>query len=108
MRQVQGIANVIGKIFRLEISQLDLGSAEDQEGNRVGGAVYLEKLFAAENFSEANRFIKFKMKTLNHHEYSLLVDHYIAYLSRLDETVFTATWLDHRQDRPTQSSPQSV
>lgn len=87
MSQIKGIANMVGKIFRLEISHLDLGSVEDEEGNTLDGAVYLENLLAAEHFSAANRFIKSKLKTLNYHEYGLLVEDYLAYLSALDEKV---------------------
>lgn len=94
MKQVQGMANVIGKFFRLEISQLDLGSVEDQEGNRIDGAVYLENLLASENFSQASRFIKSQMKTLNHHEYSLLVEDYMTLLLGLDEQVLFKHHLD--------------
>lgn len=87
LSQLKGIANMVGQVLRLEVSQLDLGSVEDEEGNLLDGAVYLDNLLKTEQFLQANRFIKSKMKTLNHHEYSLLVDNYIAYLSRLDETV---------------------
>lgn len=87
MSQLKGIANMVGQVLRLEVSQLDLGSVEDEEGNLLDGAFYLDNLLKTEQFLQANRFIKSKMKILNHHEYSLLVDNYIAYLLRLDETV---------------------
>lgn len=87
MSQVKGMANMVGKIFKLEISHLDLGSVEDEEGNVLDGSVYLANLLAGERFSEATRFIKSRMKTLNHHAYSLLVDDYLAYLSALEAPV---------------------
>lgn len=89
LSQLKGIANMVGQVLRLEVSQLDLGSVEDEEGNLLDGAVYLDNLLKTEQFLQANRFIKSKMKTLNHHEYSLLVDDYLAYLSALDEQVLS-------------------
>lgn len=87
LSQLKGIANMVGQVLRLEVSQLDLGSVEDEEGNLLDGAVYLDNLLKTEQFLQANRFIKSKMKTLNHHEYSLLVDDYLCYLSGLDQEV---------------------
>ena len=42
MRQVKGVATMIGSALRLQIQHLDLGTVEDEEGRRVQGADYLQ------------------------------------------------------------------
>ena len=87
MRQFKGISNMIGTILNLKVSQLDLGIVEDEEGNLIKGEIYLENLLKSERFLEVNSFIKSKMKVLNFHEYTILIDYYIGYLSSLDSEI---------------------
>lgn len=94
MKQIRGVANMVGRVLNLGLSQLDLGSVEDEDGNLIKGATYLDNLLEEERFSEATRFIKSKMKVLNNHEYTVLVDNYIKYLLALDEKVLQRNHLD--------------
>lgn len=94
MSQFKGISNMIGTVFRLKVSRIDLGIVEDGEGNLVKGQIYLENLLKYERFLEVSSFIKSKMKTLNFHDYTILVDYYIGYLSALDSEVLKRNQLD--------------
>lgn len=97
MRQFKGVSNMIGTILNLEVSQLDLGIVEDEEGNLIKGEIYLENLLRSERFLEVNSFIKSKMKVLNFHEYTILVDYYIGYLSSLDGEILKKNQLDPKK-----------
>ena len=84
MRQFKGVSNMIGTILNLKVSQLDLGIVEDEEGNLIKGEIYLENLLKSERFLEVNSFIKSKMKVLNFHEYTILIDSEILKKNQLD------------------------
>ena len=89
LRQIRGIANMIGKVFKLETILIDLGVVEDEEGRTINGNDYLNQLIIDEKFDLATDFIHGQMKRLstyeyNRLEYNRLVDIYIAYLKSLD------------------------
>ena len=84
LRQIRGIANMIGKVFKLETILIDLGVVEDEEGRTINGNDYLNQLIIDEKFDLATDFIHGQMKRLSTYEYNRLVDIYIAYLKSLD------------------------
>ncbi len=44
MKQVKGVADMIGTTLRLQIQNLDLGQYEDEEGRLINGAHYLQQV----------------------------------------------------------------
>ena len=75
MKQIKGVADMIGTTLRLQIQNLDLGQYEDEEGRLINGACYLQKA------------LEEQMKRLPLHQYDLLVDWLISYLRQLDFSV---------------------
>ena len=75
MKQIKGVADIIGTTLRLQIQNLDLGQYEDEEGRLINGACYLQKA------------LEEQMKRLPLHQYDLLVDWLISYLRQLDFSV---------------------
>ena len=75
MKQIKGVADMIGTTLRLQIQNLDLGQYEDEEGRLINGACYLQKV------------LEEQMKRLPLHQYDLLVDWLISYLRQLDFSV---------------------
>ena len=87
MKQVKGVANMIGTTLRLQIQNLDLGQYEDEEGRLINGAHYLQQVLEEQRFAEAISFVEEQMKRLPLHQYDLLVDWLISYLRQLDVSV---------------------
>ena len=87
MKQVKGVADMIGTTLRLQIQNLDLGQYEDEEGRLINGARYLQQVLEEERFTEAISFVEEQMKRLPLHQYDLLVDWLISYLRQLDVSV---------------------
>ncbi|WP_148888041.1 hypothetical protein [Streptococcus cristatus] len=75
MKQIKGVADMIGTTLRLQIQNLDLGQYEDEEGRLINGACYLQKA------------LEEQMKRLPLHQCDLLVDWLISYLRQLDFSV---------------------
>ena len=44
MKQVKGVADMIGTTLRLQIQNLDLGQYEDEEGRLINRAHYLQQV----------------------------------------------------------------
>lgn len=87
MKQVKGVADMIGTTLRLQIQNLDLGQYEDEEGRLINGAHYLQQVLEEQRFAEAISFVEEQMKRLPLHQYDLLVDWLISYLRQLDVSV---------------------
>ena len=87
MKQVKGVANMIGTTLRRQIQNLDLGQYEDEEGRLINGAHYLQQVLEEQRFAEAISFVEEQMKRLPLHQYDLLVDWLISYLRQLDVSV---------------------
>ena len=86
MKQIKGVADIIGTTLRLQIQNLDLGQYEDEEGKLINGNHYLQQVLE-ERFTEAISFVEEQMKRLPLHQYDLLVDWLISYLRQLDVSV---------------------
>ena len=78
MKQVKGVADMIGTTLRLQIQNL---------GRLINGARYLQQVLEEERFTEAISFVEEQMKRLPLHQYDLLVDWLISYLRQLDVSV---------------------
>ena len=87
MKQVKGVADMIGTTLRLQIQNLDLGQYEDEEGRLINGNHYLQQILEEQRFAEAISFVEEQMKRLPLHQYDLLVDWLISYLRQLDVSV---------------------
>lgn len=87
MKQMTGSAHMIGKIFQLEISHLDLELVEDQEGRLIKGEDYLDALIVDEQIDEAILYVKSQMRRLNSVQYDLLLDSFLSRLRDLDKAV---------------------
>ena len=87
MKQIKGVADIIGTTLRLQIQNLDLGQYEDEEGRLINGNHYLLQILEEQRFAEAISFVEEQMKRLPLHQYDLLVDWLISYLRQLDFTV---------------------
>ena len=87
MKQIKGVADIIGTTLRLQIQNLDLGQYEDEEGRLINGAHYLQQVLEEQRFAEAISFVEEQMKRLPLHQYDLLVDWLISYLRQLDVSV---------------------
>lgn len=94
MRQIRGTANMIGKVFKLETIQIDLGMVEDKEGRQISGNDYLNDLVNDEEFDLATEFISGQIKRLSNYQYNRLVDTFIEYLNKLDENVRQRNGID--------------
>ena len=94
MKQMTGSAHMIGKIFQLEISHLDLELVEDQEGRLIKGEDYLDALIVDEQFDEAMLYVKSQMSRLNSVQYDLLLDRFLLRLRDLDKVVLERNQLD--------------
>ncbi len=64
MKQVKGVADMIGTTLRLQIQNLDLGQYEDEEGRLINGAHYLQQVLEEQRFAEAISFVEEQMKRL--------------------------------------------
>ena len=87
MKQIKGVADIIGTTLRLQIQNLDLGQYEDEEGRLINGNHYLLQILEEQRFAEAISFVEEQMKRLPLHQYDLLVDWLISYLRQLDVCV---------------------
>ena len=87
MKQIKGVADIIGTTLRLQIQNLDLGQYEDEEGRLINGNHYLLQILEEQRFPEAISFVEEQMKRLPLHQYDLLVDWLISYLRQLDFSV---------------------
>ena len=87
MKQIKGVADMIGTTLRLQIQNLDLGQYEDEEGRLINGAHYLQQVLEEQRFAEAISFVEEQMKRLPLHQYDLLVGWLISYLRQLDFSV---------------------
>ena len=87
MKQIKGVADIIGTTLRLQIQNLDLGQYEDEEGRLINGNHYLLQILEEQRFAEAISFVEEQMKRLPLHQYDLLVDWLIPYLRQLDFSV---------------------
>ena len=87
MKQIKGVADIIGTTLRLQIQNLDLGQYEDEEGRLINGNHYLLQILEEQRFAEAISFVEEQMKCLPLHQYDLLVDWLISYLRQLDFSV---------------------
>ena len=87
MKQIKGVADIIGTTLRLQIQNLDLGQYEDEEGRLINGNHYLLQILEEQRFAEAISFVEEQMKRLPLHQYDLLVDWLISYLRQLDFSV---------------------
>ena len=87
MKQVKGVADMIGTTLRLQIQILDLGQYEDEEGRLINGSHYLQQVLEEQRFAEAISFVEAKMKRLHLPRYDLMVDWLISYLRQLDVSV---------------------
>ena len=94
MRQVKGVATMIGSALRLQIQHLDLGTVEDEEGRQLDGADYLQELLESEHFAEAADFVQAQMKRLPFHQYEILADQFLLYLASLEAPVKDRNGLD--------------
>ena len=74
MKQIKGVADIIGTTLRLQIQNLDLGQYEDEEGRLINGNHYLQQVLEEQRFAEAISFVEEQMKRLPLHQYDLLVD----------------------------------
>ena len=72
MKQVKGVADMIGTTLRLQIQNLDLGQYEDEEGRLINGSHYLQQVLEEQRFAEAISFVEEQM---------------ISYLRQLDVSV---------------------
>lgn len=87
MKQIKGVADIIGTTLRLQIQNLDLGQYEDEEGRLINGNHYLQQVLEEQRFAEAISFVEEQIKRLPLHQYDLLVDWLISYLRQLDFSV---------------------
>ena len=87
MKQIKGVADIIGTTLRLQIQNLDLGLYEDEEGRLINGNHYLLQILEEQRFAEAISFVEEQIKRLPLHQYDLLVDWLISYLRQLDFSV---------------------
>ena len=87
MKQIKGVADIIGTTLRLQIQNLDLGQYEDEEGRLINGNHYLLQILEEQRFAEAISFGEEQMKRLPLYQYDLLVDWLISYLRQLDFSV---------------------
>ena len=87
MKQIKGVADIIGTTLRLQIQNLDLGQYEDEEGRLINGNHYLLQILEEQRFAEAISFVEEQMKRLPLYQYDLLVDWLISYLRQLDFSV---------------------
>ena len=87
MKQIKGVADIIGTTLRLQIQNLDLGQYEDEEGRLINGNHYLQQILEEQRFAEAISFVEEQMKRLPLYQYDLLVDWLISYLRQLDFSV---------------------
>ena len=87
MKQIKGVADIIGTTLRLQIQNLDLGQYEDEEGRLINGNHYLLQILEEQRFAEAISFVEEQIKRLPLHQYDLLVDWLISYLRQLDFSV---------------------
>lgn len=74
MKQIKGVADIIGTTLRLQIQNLDLGQYEDEEGRLINGNHYLQQVLEEQRFAEAISFVEEQMKRLPLHQYDLLVN----------------------------------
>ena len=51
MKQIKGVADIIGTTLRLQIQNLDLGQYEDEEGKLINGNHYLQQVLRQLDFS---------------------------------------------------------
>lgn len=84
LSQIRDTANMIGKVFKLENIQIDLGMTEDEEGRLVNGNDYLNQLVIDEKFDLAIAFINHQIKRLSPYQYQYLVDVFTETLKALD------------------------
>ena len=94
MRQIKGAANMLGSALRLKIQHLDLGQFEDEQGQQLDGAEYLQELLESEHFAEAADFVQAQMKRLPFHQYEILADQFLLYLASLEAPVKDRNGLD--------------
>ena len=94
MRQVKGVATMIGSALRLQIQHLDLGTVEDEEGRRVQGADYLQQLLEEERFAEAADFVHVQLKRLPLNKYEWLAEQFLFYLRSLAPAIGDRHGLD--------------
>lgn len=94
MRQVKGVANMIGSALRLRIQHLDLGTVEDEEGRRIKGTDYLLQLLEEERFEEAIDFVQAQIKRLPLNQYEWLAEQFLLYLRSLAPAIRDRHGLD--------------
>lgn len=91
MRQMKMVGELggqmISRLFKLDQSQIDLGEIQNEQGEKVSRATYLETLLADYRYHEAFFMIQALKFKLSYYDFDLVSGNFIKYLTRLPSSV---------------------
>lgn len=90
MRQMKMIGelggNMISRLFKLDQSQIDLGEIQNENGEKVSRATYLESLLIEHRYHEAFLVVQALKYKLSYYDFDIVSGNFIKYLACLQDS----------------------